>query len=645
MEDTWSQLIKKRKHEAQGYCQKEKAMQMSILPEGCSHLAKYLLEEYAFGGLSANQVQKLSMMAQFDGVKHPHINKLASLGTTGLHPGNMNRDLVRYTKKYMHPIENLDPDFCKIPLKILKGPKTGTHLIPHYYLAPHKLLSFMYDKFRPCFRQKILGNAGAMEEFWSGIADDDPRLIQLVKDHPDYKKKCVPIIIHGDGVPCTNNHSLDAISFESILAKRGMGNQCSTLDYIFFITGLFTQTMDSDNTNGLGLTKVAMWKLVVHSLKACYYGHWPQKDPDGKDFPGRSLNSKKIGDEIMGGYVLVPWILKGDMDFQINHFEFPGHWQSHHPCPCCPCNKVDDSQMAWNYFSPDAEWMTSGFETLEDFQAHCTMLGKPFHLIFEPLEGRGLGMHPRSLYMDSLHVVDLGVCMHVGGNVLHDLCYDGMLPNDAATNMANVWTEIAKLYEDQQTTSQFPWLGLTSFIADEKSPHADFPKLRGKGAQLRHLMPILAVIWKRHMRRDNSKDMHVERMLDHLVRFYKCLDHKNAMGVHPFHLPMSIALKMLNNVQNVLLHYSWLSEQSLSQVPARFKWNIVTKFHYFWHLAKQAQDINPRMAWCYANEDFVGKIAVIGMSCRHGQVAAWRSNSLMMKYIFGITLRMIHESS
>ena len=62
-----------------------------------------------------------------------------------------------------------------------------------------------------------------MEEFWSGIADDDPRLIQLVKDHPDYKKKCVPIIIHGDGVPCTNNHSLDASSFESILAKNRYG--------------------------------------------------------------------------------------------------------------------------------------------------------------------------------------------------------------------------------------------------------------------------------------------------------------------------------------------------------------------------------------------------------------------------------------
>ena len=59
-------------------------MQMSILPKGCSHLANDLFGEYAFGGLSANQVQKLTRMAQFDGDKHPHSNKLASLGTIGL---------------------------------------------------------------------------------------------------------------------------------------------------------------------------------------------------------------------------------------------------------------------------------------------------------------------------------------------------------------------------------------------------------------------------------------------------------------------------------------------------------------------------------------------------------------------------------
>ena len=85
-----------------------------------------------------------------------------------------------------------------------------------------------------------------------------------------------------------------------------------------------------------------------------------------------------------------------------------------------------------------------------------------------------------------------------------------------------------------------------------------------------------------------------------------------------------------------------LADQSLQCVPAKFQWNFALKHHYVWHLARSARDSNPRLAWCYANEDFVGKIATIGMSCRHGQVAASRSESLVSKYILGITLRMFH---
>ena len=115
----------------------------------------------------------------------------------------------------------------------------------------------------------------------------------------------------------------------------------------------------------------------------------------------------------MGGYVLVPWAIEGDMDFQINHVGFPGHWKNPYPCPACPCNKVQSSQMAWNNFSPTAEWKTKGFDSLDASATHCDMLGKPMHQLLLPLEQGGLGMPPLSLYMDCLHVVDLGVAMHV----------------------------------------------------------------------------------------------------------------------------------------------------------------------------------------------------------------------------------------
>ena len=126
-------------------------------------------------------------------------------------------------------------------------------------------------------------------------------------------------------------------------------------------------------------------------------------------------------------------------------------------------------------------------------------------------------MHPKSAYMDSLHVVDLGVGMHVCGNGLHVLCYD-VLPNTPAANMQFVWKEIDRLDHERNTTSQFPHLELRSFC-DPSKPHADLPLLKGNGVQVRHLVPILALIWRQHLRRGNRNERHVEKVLDHLALF------------------------------------------------------------------------------------------------------------------------------
>ena len=139
----------------------------------------------------------------------------------------------------------------------------------------------------------------------------------------------------------------------------------------------------------------------------------------------------------MGGSVLVAWIIKGDMDLQINNFEFPGHWNNAYPCPACPCNKVQGSPTAWNNFIPTAEWKTKGIDSLDAFATRCEMVGKPLHQLFVPLEHGGLGMHTLSLYMDCLHVVDLGVAMHVCGNVLYLLCH--RTATGSSTHSANIW--------------------------------------------------------------------------------------------------------------------------------------------------------------------------------------------------------------
>ena len=76
--ESWASMAKKQKLHAQGHIQREKDL---ICEAPFSYLARYILEEFAFGGLSAAQVQKLAMMAKQDDIKHTSVDKLASLVT------------------------------------------------------------------------------------------------------------------------------------------------------------------------------------------------------------------------------------------------------------------------------------------------------------------------------------------------------------------------------------------------------------------------------------------------------------------------------------------------------------------------------------------------------------------------------------
>ena len=98
--ESWTSMAKKQKLHAQGHLQREQDL---ICEAPFSYLARYLLEEFAFGGLSAAQVQKLAMMAKQDGIKHTSVDKLATLGTNGKHHSNIQRDLMVYMPKYLKP--------------------------------------------------------------------------------------------------------------------------------------------------------------------------------------------------------------------------------------------------------------------------------------------------------------------------------------------------------------------------------------------------------------------------------------------------------------------------------------------------------------------------------------------------------------
>ena len=150
-------------------------------------------------------------MAHKDGLNHPDVTSLAGFGTWGKHSGNIDRDLRKYVRNdYLSSVQMPCADAYQLPLKILKGPDTGVHTLAHYYMAPHVLMSYLHRAFPADFAHKIIGSRTALAECWAGVPSNDPRLVQLKADHPEYNKWCVPLVIHGDGVPCTKNDILSS---------------------------------------------------------------------------------------------------------------------------------------------------------------------------------------------------------------------------------------------------------------------------------------------------------------------------------------------------------------------------------------------------------------------------------------------------
>ena len=81
---------------------------------------------------------------------------------------------------------------------------------------------------------------------------------------------------------------------------------------------------------------------------------------------------------------------------------------------------------------------------------------------------------------------------------------------------------------------------------------------------------------------------------------------------------------------DLVAEYSKLAEHRM--MNGELVWNVTVKAHYFLHMCKQAADLNPRFAWVYQDEDFVGRISRIASSVAEGGPTRL-GKGLVIKYL------------
>ena len=600
-----------------------------------SHLCLHLVRQWAWGQKSAGEVQKEAALALKD--QHELLQRLklsrdfasrslthiAAIGSAGANPGSCSRDLKNLLGNPIFP----EPHYEPVPMKVLKPKDSMETVVTESFPIqdPHVLFAWYYHHHREVFNILVLdGDAslGKLEAFWKHVwAKKDPRLnSHNLKDRPGWNTEACPASFHGDAVPClsigkSGTQSFNVYSFSGIL---GSG---TTLEQKHFVYGNFTacevEEEEQDFTH-------AVWVRLLWSLHFAFLGIWPTVTHFNKPFPPGSPEAQRAGQKLADGLFLVIWSLKADLDHLAKAYGLP-HYGSLFPCCLCPATADQSApqDMWYNNFKHNARWKTKVY-TCRDFQK---LFPDPFY-IFQLGYLTAVNVDP-----DELHIMHLGTSMYFLGSVLWIICFEhlGGSPDD---NMNTIWGDIAKMYREIKTPCQFTNLTVNSFC-DKTKPSDHYPKLKGKGAEVKDLVLPLSKIWS--LRKNNSKQRNlIDKAFKALVGIQKILHDHADKAV----LPTGQSETFDKLVTDFLQSYTILA--NIADKESRLLLSMVPKFHYLWHLGKRAKFLNPRRGNTCIDEDYVGQCKDLVAKCAAGNEAHRVPCKFIERYQWGMYIQLMY---
>lgn len=220
--------------------------------------------------------------------------------------------------------------------------------------------------------------------------------------------------------------------------------------------------------------------------------------------------------------------------------------------------------------------------------------------------------------------------MSLLGSVLWLLCYR-MLNESAEKNMATVWAKLCSSYKKRKTTTQYSSLTLSSFILPEQ-PKKHYPKLKGKGAEVKDLVLPVLDVWQEFMDSRTAHDKHVLAALQAQADLQALLSEHAEAAV----LPKQAVLKFQRAMLRMLQEYSVLA--NIADRNGDLLFAVLPKHHWAFHISEHAAFVNPRKGNTMIDEDFVGRMKTIVAACVAGTKPHAVPEKVVLKYRLGMRL-------
>ena len=601
---------------------------------GKSQLVAFLIQQWAWGEISAQMVQKIASRAHADitcvregtPIDLDPLATLSSLGGHGTYPNHCSGELhnkisgvhlspLTLSKIWTTNVNGLHPTQREQPL-----------------ILPHVLFADMYNKYPAAFAKRVCPSRERLLEFWDAMADNPQLMEHPVTTRPNYKTRAVPISLHGDAVPVTGvgkawSRSLDLFSWCSLL---GVG---LTMEFNFFIWGIF-KTIVSEKF--MRNTKHNFWTILIWSLRALYEGVWPTERWDGAPWEN-SVDINRAGTPLAGSphncFYCVLWCIKGDLVYYRDELKLPSY-NAVHGCCFCPCTTAANHRLNANEFRRAyAHWIDATYTT-EDW------LTNPYndHPIFQ-LPGVSI----LTVAADLMHVKHMGTDMYFYGSVLSCLVYY-MMPGRPEENLQMLWEEIKQFQKLVQTPTRYTNLRLSMFSIAEFEEK--MPLLKGRAKEVCCMGPALAHIWEQHpgetevaarlgLHGEGLQYKQIQLALDNCNTIETILEENR----HEIKLPPSEHTKFCDNGFNFLVLYNAVAVH-YTRIGYKL-FNVVSKCHYFAHALLKAKYLNPRLGWCYGGEDFMFHTKKLMAACCRGN-KPWQAVAKFAKH-YRIALHLSFE--
>ena len=208
---------------------------------------------------------------------------------------------------------------------------------------------------------------------------------------------------------------------------------------------------------------------------------------------------------------------------------------------------------------------------------------------------------------DWMHAKLLGTDMVFHGSCLWLLCHE-LLPGNPLDNLTTCWNKILSVYTEKNILERYR--GMTKLSLFQRKSGG--PKLKGRAAQIASMAEPMLSLWSDFMNNADHQHRQIRTWLKLNVAVEKLIkENEDELAFSPAN--HSNLKKMCFGMAQ--LHRSL--KQSYEENGAQLFADI-PKLHAWLHCALASSYLNPRLTWCFRQEDNMSVHRTLAQSCCKG---------------------------